>query len=455
MNTKNKGKVGQILRIINIVPLLIFGLISVFLCNYYFTKTMQIEIEKELANIAYSLEALLDATYPGAYELVGESTFQLYKGETDITYAYGFVDNFKANTGLDVTVFYQDTRILSTLYDTSTGQRAVGTGAPQVVQDKVLKGGESVFYSPIIVNNIKYLAYYTPLHNPDGSIAGILFVGKPDGEVNAAIQRSLYPFLFITVIFIIVISIFLILYTNRIAHTLLHIRNFLADIATGNLTAELEPAVSDRHDEFGDIGRSAVSMQSSLRAMIEQDPLTGLSNRRAADRRLKQIAKKYDAQNTPFCIAIGDIDFFKKVNDTYGHDAGDLILKNVSDKLREHMRTYGFAARWGGEEFLLVFDHSNISEAHVVLENLMKSIRAMDSYYEDQVIKVTMTIGLIAGDTTDIDSLINRADGNLYEGKQGGRNRIIWQAPAIPEEIVMDASEIADLIPDKPAHLDN
>lgn len=450
MNTRNKGKVGQILRIINIVPLLIFGFISVFLCYYYFTKTMQIEIEKELAGMAYSVETLLDTAYPGSYELVGDSSYQLYKGDTDITSAYDFVDRIKANTALDVTIFYQDTRILSTIYDSATGKRAVGTGAPEVIQEKVLRGGESVFYPRVIVNNAKYFAYYTPLHDPDGSIVGMIFVGKPDAEVDAAVQRSLYPFLFITVLFIIVISIFLVLYTNRIAHTLLHIRNFLSDIASGNLTSELESAVSERHDEFGDIGRSAVSMQSSLRAMIEQDPLTGLSNRRAADRRLKQIVRKYEEQGTPFCIAIGDIDFFKKVNDTYGHEAGDLILKNVSDKLREHMRTYGFAARWGGEEFLLVFDHSNISEAHVILEKLAKSIRAMDSFYEDQVIKVTMTIGLIAGDTTNIDDLINRADENLYEGKQGGRDRIIWQAPVIPEEIVMDVSEIGDLIPEKP-----
>ena len=205
MNARNKGKVGQILRIINIVPLLIFGFISVFLCYYYFTKTMQIEVEKELAGMAYTIEALLDASYPGEYQLVGENTYQLYKGDTDITYAYEFVDRIKENTALDVTIFYQDTRILSTIYDSATGQRVVGTGAPGVIQEKVLKGGESIFYPRVIVNNAKYFAYYAPLHNPDGSTAGMIFVGKPDDDVDAAVQRSLYPFLFITVLFIIVI----------------------------------------------------------------------------------------------------------------------------------------------------------------------------------------------------------------------------------------------------------
>ena len=203
----------------------------------------------------------------------------------------------------------------------------------------------------------------------------MICVTKPSGQVDSAILRSLYPFIIVTIAAMGIISVALLIYTKRVAGILLHIRNFLSDVSVGNLTTELEPSVTKRTDEFGDIGRSAVSMQSSLRTMIEQDALTGLSNRRAADRRLKQIIHRHETQGTPFSLAIGDIDFFKKVNDTHGHDAGDLILKNVADKLREHMRIYGFVARWGGEEFLLVFDHSDVREAHRVLENLSQDIR--------------------------------------------------------------------------------
>lgn len=429
MKTKNKGKLGQILQIINIVPLLIFGFISIFICYYCFTQTMEKEIAQELRYVACNIDTMLETAYPGDYVLVKEPNVRLYKGATDITQTYSIVDSIKQDTDLEISLFYKDTRILTTIYDPEKGTRIVGYGAPEQAIKDVLKTGNPMFYKRVMINNASYFAYYLPVVNADNSVVGMIFVGKPSNQVNDAIVHSLYPFILVTFAAMAIISLFLILYTKRIAVSLLHIRNFLSEVATGNLTADLEPSVAKRGDEFGDIGRYAVTMQSSLRAMIEQDALTGLSNRRAADRRLKQIIKKYEAQGTPFSLAIGDIDFFKKVNDTYGHDCGDLILKNVADKLREHMKPHGFVARWGGEEFLLVFDHSDTVAAHDVLENLLNDIRQMESAYDDQIVKVTMTFGLTPGDTTNITQLIRVADENLYEGKTSGRNRIIWTQP--------------------------
>ena len=426
MKKKNKGKVGQTLQVINIVPLLVFGFISILLCYYCFTKTMYQEISRELQYVACSVNEIMDTAYPGDYSLVGENALRLYKGDTDITQSYELIDNLKNSTGLEITLFYHDTSILTTIYNIETGQRFVGVGASETAISQVLHGGESLFAPSALINGTRYFAYYMPVKNADSQTVGMICVTKPSQQVDDAILKSLYPFIIVTIAAMGIISVFLFIYTKRVAHTLLHIRNFLSDVSSGNLTTELEPSVSKRTDEFGDIGRSAVSMQSSLRSMIEQDALTGLSNRRAADRRLKQIVRKYETQKTPFCVAIGDIDYFKKVNDTYGHDAGDLILKNVADKLREHMRIYGFVARWGGEEFLLVFDHSDIDEAHRVLSEMCQDLRRMESAYDGIIIMVTMTIGLVAGNTTNLNELIRQADERLYEGKESGRNRIIW-----------------------------
>ena len=429
MRQKNRGRVGQILQIINIVPLLVFGFVSILLCYYCFTKTMYQEISQELNYVAVNADALLDAAYPGDYTLVGETALSLYKGETDITRSYEILDAMKERTGLEFSVFYQDTCILTTVYNEATGERYIGIGASESVVSQVLTQSEPLFAPMALINGSRYFAYYLPLQNANGLTVGMICVAKPSDQVDLAILRSLYPFIIVTLVAMGLISVFLLIYTKKIAHTLLYIRNFLSDVSSGNLTAELEPSVTKRTDEFGDIGRSVISMQSSLRTMIEQDALTGLSNRRAADRRLKQIIRKYETQKNPFCIAIGDIDFFKKVNDTYGHDAGDLILKNVADKLREHMRTYGFVARWGGEEFLLVFDHSDIYTAYKVLETILTDIRRMESGYDGIIIMVTMTFGLTAGNTTDFNALVRTADEYLYEGKEGGRNRIVWDDP--------------------------
>ena len=159
--------------------------------------------------------------------------------------------------------------------------------------------------------------------------------------------------------------------------------------------------------------------------MVEQDPLTKLYNRRSADRKLRQIIENSFQQDKPFCVAIGDIDFFKTINDTYGHDCGDKVLQNVAQILQTHMHHRGFAARWGGEEFLLVFDNTDSEEALHILEKLLDDIRNTENIYNEQVIKATMTFGIVAGTTQDAQQLLLAADEKLYAGKSAGRDRIV------------------------------
>ena len=221
---------------------------------------------------------------------------------------------------MDITLYYKDTRILTTIRNNNK-ERIVGTGAPQKVISEVYQTGESHFYNKVVVNGSSYFAYYSPLYNSDGSVVGMIFVGKPCEHVDAAIQRSIYPLVVADVIAMAVISICLFLYMRNLASSLMQLDNFLADVAVGNLNAKLPHNITERNDELGDIGRLALSMQSSLRSIIEKDTLTQLLNRRSADRKLNQIIQKYQKTQTPFCLAIGDIDFFKKVNDTYGCDS--------------------------------------------------------------------------------------------------------------------------------------
>jgi len=425
MESGRKGKVAHILQAISIIPLILFGIAIILLGNHWFTKTMHEEVAAELIASAKEAVTLFDVAYPGDYHLEGETSFRLYKGEYDLTGDYTLVDRFKENTGLDITLFYQDTRILTTLCNTK-GERIIGTGAPQVIMSNVFETGDPRFYANAYVNNSEYFACYLPIRNSDDTVVGMMFVGKPSEQVNTAVQRSVYPLLIADILAMIVIAVCIFIYTKRLISILLLIRSFMAEVSSGNLTAELNPTVLKRRDEFGDIGRSAIAMQQSLRKMIEQDGLTELFNRRFGDRKLKQIALKSARQGTPFSVAIGDIDFFKKVNDTYGHECGDLVLKKVAEQLRSHMSTCGFVARWGGEEFLLVFDHFDPDAAHRVLEKLLNDIRAMEIFYDNRVVKVTMTFGLVGGGSEDAHDLVRQADEKLYEGKTSGRNRIIY-----------------------------
>lgn len=424
MNRKSKGKISYTLQAINIIPLLFLGIFILVLGSHFFTEAMHAEVKQELRSVASNVIAMFDIACPGDYELLGETSYRLHKGGIDITNDYRIIDRVKEDTGLEVTLFYQDTRILTTIQNAS-GARIIGTGAPEIVLKDVLTGGEPHFYDNAMINGSTYFSYYVPLCNEDGSIVGILFVGKPRKEVDKAVQRSLYPLILAILVTLIIMSVCISRYMNSVVSVLLKIKNFLFAVSAGDLGAELSEDVLVRNDELGDIGHSILTMQRSLRNMVEQDALTALYNRRSADRKLHQIIQKSAERGTPFSLAIGDIDYFKKINDTYGHDCGDIVLKQVAALLKEHMRKEGFAARWGGEEFLLVFDHSDKEAARHSLESLLDSIRSLKIPYDGQTIRLTMTIGLAGGSETDFNVLIRKADDRLYEGKSQGRNRII------------------------------
>ena len=152
---------------------------------------------------------------------------------------------------------------------------------------------------------------------------------------------------------------------------------------------------------------------------------TELYNRRSGHKKLRQIFEKARSSRHSFALAIGDIDFFKKVNDTYGHECGDAVLKNVSALLKQHMWRRGFAARWGGEEFLLVFENVDLTEARKQLELLMDKIHELDTLYEGQHVKVTMTFGLVCESDKDLHTILKEADEKLYIGKTNGRNQVV------------------------------
>lgn len=155
------------------------------------------------------------------------------------------------------------------------------------------------------------------------------------------------------------------------------------------------------------------------------DALTGLYNRR---RVLEKIQKIYDEQDpSGFSIAMCDVDFFKKVNDNYGHDVGDEVLKGIAKTMKEATTEDIFAARWGGEEFLLVFNHCNGDQALVYLYDILNKIRNLQFNITDRSFSVTMTMGLAEYDfKSDVDGMVKQADEKMYNGKENGRNQIVF-----------------------------
>ena len=166
--------------------------------------------------------------------------------------------------------------------------------------------------------------------------------------------------------------------------------------------------------------RSAIYEQLS-----QQDPLTELPNRIALNNRVEQ----WQHQNLPFSVIVADLDHFKHINDTYGHDAGDLLLKEFSHIAAEETRDTDLLGRWGGEEFLIVCQTSDMEVIHTIAERIQKSVAMQSFIFNEQLIQMTVSFGCATHhENENFNELFQRADQALYEAKANGRNRVVKAA---------------------------
>lgn len=162
------------------------------------------------------------------------------------------------------------------------------------------------------------------------------------------------------------------------------------------------------------------------------DALTGLNNRRQFEVRIKQEVSNSKRNNSPLCCMMIDVDYFKKVNDTYGHAAGDCVLKSVSEIIKNEIRDYDIACRYGGEEFFIILPQTNLKEASLVAQRLRKVIEESKMNVREanihgiRYLKITVSIGVCAFDSSMTpETFAQCADKALYEAKESGRNRVI------------------------------
>jgi len=168
-----------------------------------------------------------------------------------------------------------------------------------------------------------------------------------------------------------------------------------------------------------------VEAKESLLYQATHDTLTGVFNRGAVLGRLTEELGRALRQKTPLSIAMMDLDHFKRINDTYGHQAGDKVLKECTDRVRRTTRPYDTLGRYGGEEFLIVVPNYPLTESNALFERIRARISESPMVHEGQEISVTASLGVTAAnDHNDPERLIRAADAALYRAKEKGRNRV-------------------------------
>jgi len=407
------------------IPAVFMLVIIVFVSHAMMRNAIDNNIKQNLIDFANTAINMMDRENPGDYTKVGEEEVSIYKGETLLNNNYDLIDSLVDGTNMGITFFYNDLRVISTL-KYSDGARIVSIAAHSKVKKDVLEKGKSKFYNNVTLNGIDYYAYYKVLYNSDGSIAGMVEVVKPANQVNTYILLKLIPVYIVGIIGIIMIGFISYKSTGNFVSVISKLEKQFTKVSKGKLDGSLDPSILNRNDEFGSMAKAVVKMQTALRAMIELDTLTQINNRRRGDTRLRSIINRAREKGTEFNVAIGDIDYFKKVNDTYGHDAGDAVLVAVANILKKGMQGRGFVARWGGEEFLIVFDRMDYDSSIKHLNRILDRIRAEVVRVNGYEISVTMSFGITRGKENDENNLvIKRADELLYTAKSTGRNQVV------------------------------
>lgn len=156
------------------------------------------------------------------------------------------------------------------------------------------------------------------------------------------------------------------------------------------------------------------------------DPLTGLSNRRDMTEQIEKAIERSRAEDEPSAVIMADIDNFKEINDTFGHQAGDAVLIQIANLFRDQVRGRDVAARWGGEEFLVLLPGTERDGAIAVSENLRTALAESPPHFDDRRLTLTMTFGVASIKSgTDSNTLIKQVDDAMYAGKVGGKNRVV------------------------------
>jgi diguanylate cyclase (GGDEF)-like protein len=166
------------------------------------------------------------------------------------------------------------------------------------------------------------------------------------------------------------------------------------------------------------------------------DPLTQLLNRRGLHQVSERELSRCGRSGQSLALAVADIDHFKRLNDTFGHTAGDLILRDIAGILQELVRRSDCVARIGGEEFVILFPESDPDHALKLVERLRETVEIRDFPIRDNTVRVTVSFGITTTrGRTDIslDKLVEEADASLYAAKQAGRNRTqLFVPPGLP-----------------------
>ena len=330
----------------------------------------------------------------------------------------------------EVTVFDKEMNIIAMNYDVegtaSLGQRYNKEGLEQYFKkvfqsqnDDTLHNKKHNLLIKPIVNNNKIVAYITSNYK------------STVDEKMVAINQTFIYLLFVIIFTVFIISIFIIIFSLKLLHPLELLIEGIKKITAGDLSFTIKNVSNDEIgvvvDAFNHMTQKRKHVEEALEELAIRDGLTGLYNHKFFYTSLEKEIARDDRYHNTVSLLLIDIDHFKNVNDTYGHRAGDTILRELSQRLMTRARSTDYVCRYGGEEIAVILIETNITQAQAIAEELRILIEKEPFLIEDErYVSITVSIGVSAysKDAKDASMMVSNADNALYRAKENGRNQV-------------------------------
>lgn len=251
--------------ILAIIPVLVMGIVAILISNTVVKNKLLDDAKQKLKATS---NAVLAAYDQNAGDYFVNATGDVWKGAYNVSVSTPFIDDIAAKTGIEITFFYNDTRLVTSLKD-ADGKRILGSKAGDFLVENVLKDGNEVFTNRVLVDGTFYFGYYVPVHqNNSDEIIGMVFAGMPVKEIYASLNLITMIFTVAIVVILVIAVIGCLLVSRGIAKSIQSSMDVVKQISEGNLNVEIEQSMLDRKDEAGALSCNTQTLIDSLSAMI-------------------------------------------------------------------------------------------------------------------------------------------------------------------------------------------
>lgn len=448
MNTK-KVKISIKWEIIGLtlVPLVLLAVIITLYSMNALKDSLEEEALSGLEDVCHSVDAAYSALDDGDYVMDGD---ELKKGDFNVTKNDELIDSFVEVSDVEITLFYGDTRRATSLVDATTKQKILGTQASQEVTDQVVNKKEDFSSTSLTINNQSFYAYYIPMKNPDGSVVGMVFAGKPSEKVDAMIRTKTMGMLGISLGLLVIAALAVLFIANKLGKAVRKTGVMLNTLSQGDLSIQVDEKLLKRKDELGIMGSSLQELMNKLKGIIG-DMKKSADVLAKSGQEMNELADQTNTTVTDISRAMDDVskgaisqaeDIEEATNSVgeMGESIGKIVTQvDVLNDTSEHME------QAKSEADLIITELSESSErTFEAVNRIEKQVKLTD----ESVTKIEEAISLISSIAEETNLLSLNASIEAARAGEAGKGFAVvaTQIQKLAEESNASATSITEVI---------